>query len=55
MALFEAGIFSNIGTTPAVNVSKCRLRLNVMATHSPEQLAWAADTLEKLGKKTGVI
>ena len=55
MALFDAGIFSNIGTTPAVNAAKCRLRLNVMATHTLEQLASAADTLERLGRKFGVI
>ncbi|MBR2438843.1 MAG: aminotransferase class I/II-fold pyridoxal phosphate-dependent enzyme [Lentisphaeria bacterium] len=55
MALFDAGIFSNIGTTPAVNASKCRLRLNVMATHSLEQLNFAVETIEKLAKKFQVI
>lgn len=55
MALFDAGIFSNIGTTPAVNAKKSRLRLNVMATHSLEQLSGAADTIERLGKRCGVI
>ena len=55
MALFDAGIFSNIGTTPAVNASKCRLRLNVMATHSLEQLSFAVETIEKLVKKFQVI
>lgn len=55
MALFAAGIFTNIGTTPAVNASKCRLRLNVMATHAVEQLGFAADTLERLGRQYGVL
>ena len=55
MALFNDGIFSNIGTTPAVKASKCRLRLNVMATHTLEQLAWAAETIERHGKKLGII
>jgi len=55
MMLFEAGIFSNIGTTPAVAASKCRLRLNVMATHSPEQLGTAADILERCAKQCGVL
>ena len=55
MALFEAGIFSNIGTTPAVNASKCRLRLNVMATHSLEQLGFAVETIERLAKQFQVI
>ena len=54
-SLFAAGIFSNIGTTPAVNASKCRLRLNVMATHTIEQLAWAADTIEACAKKARVL
>ena len=55
MMLFDAGVFSNIGTTPAVAASKCRLRLNVMATHSPEQLGRAADTLERCAKQCGVL
>lgn len=55
MALFEHDIFTNIGTTPAVNARKCRLRLNVMATHTLEQLARAVNVLEKLGRQYGVI
>ncbi len=55
MALFDAGIFSNIGTTPAVAASKCRLRLNVMATHTIDQLGNAVDTIEKFGRKFEVI
>ena len=53
--LFAAGIFSNIGTTPAVSSKSCRLRLNVMATHTRGQLQQAVDCLEKLGKKYGII
>ncbi|MBO7520647.1 MAG: aminotransferase class I/II-fold pyridoxal phosphate-dependent enzyme, partial [Opitutales bacterium] len=55
MAMFERGIFSNIGTTPAVNASKCRLRLNVMATHTIEDLGFAADVLEELGKRFKIL
>ena len=55
MMLFDAGIFTNIGTTPAVAASKCRLRLNVMATHSPEQLGTAAEILERCAKQCGVL
>ncbi|MBN2642019.1 MAG: aminotransferase class I/II-fold pyridoxal phosphate-dependent enzyme [Victivallales bacterium] len=55
MALFDAGIFTNIGATPAVNASKCRLRLNVMASHTLEQLKFAADTIEQSGRNFGVI
>ncbi len=53
--LFRAGIFSNIGTTPAVSARKCRLRLNVMATHSREQLARAAEILLEIGKKYEIV
>ncbi len=55
MALFNDGIFSNIGTTPAVKASRCRLRLNVMATHSLEQLAVAADIIERHARKLGIL
>ena len=54
-ALFAEGIFSNIGTTPAVNASRCRLRLNVMATHSLEELAHALSIIEKWGRKLEII
>ena len=54
-ALFAEGIFTNIGTTPAVNASRCRLRLNVMATHTLEQLESAAKTIEKWGRKLEII
>ncbi len=54
-ALFNHGIFTNIGTTPAVSAKKCRLRLNVMATHTIEQLSYAVDVIVKLGQEFGVI
>ena len=54
-ALFADGIFTNIGTTPAVKASQCRLRLNVMATHTLEQLADAADKIARHGKALGII
>ncbi|MFA7185494.1 MAG: aminotransferase class I/II-fold pyridoxal phosphate-dependent enzyme, partial [Victivallales bacterium] len=53
--LFDAGIFSNIGTTPAVGSKTCRLRFNVMANHSRAQLREAACCLEKLGNKYGIL
>ncbi len=55
MELFEAGIFTNIGTTPAINRRRCRLRMNVMATHTEEQLERAVSTLARIGRKYGVI
>ena len=53
--LFDAGIFSNIGTTPAVSCKTCRLRLNVMANHSKAQLQEVIDCLGKLGNKYGIL
>ena len=55
MDLFDAGIFTNIGTTPAVRAKQCRLRLNVMATHTLEQLGDAAETIARLGRKYGIV
>ncbi len=55
MEMFDCGIFSNIGTTPAVNAKKSRLRLNVMATHSLEQLDEAAGTIERIARKYDVL
>ncbi len=54
-ALFDSGIFTNIGTAPAVPASKCRLRLNVMATHTQEQLARAAEILESCAKRCRIL
>lgn len=54
MEMYENGIFSNIGSTPAVASRKCRLRLNCMATHTLDQLDWAVKTIQKIAKKYGV-
>ena len=54
-ALFAEGIFTNIGTTPAVNASRCRLRLNVMATHTLDQLGHAVEVIEKWGKRLEIL
>jgi 8-amino-7-oxononanoate synthase len=55
MELFQKGVFTNIGTTPAVNRKQCRLRMNAMASHSREQLTYVVDCLETLGRKYGII
>ena len=55
LALFREGIFTNIGTTPAVASKKCRLRLNVMATHTLEQLGTAVERIEHCAKACGVL
>jgi glycine C-acetyltransferase len=53
--LFNAGVFSNIGTTPAVSANSCRLRLNIMASHSKQQLQEAVNHITNIGKKYGII
>lgn len=41
--LFEAGVLSNLIEFPAVAVGAARFRMQVMATHTPEQLRVGAD------------
>ncbi len=53
--LFDAGVFTNPVVPPAVPPDQCRLRTSLMATHTPAQLDFALDTLDKLGKELGVI
>ena len=54
--IFESNVFANLVEFPAVAVGAARFRMQVMATHTPEQLLqgaktvseaieWAADTL----------
>lgn len=53
--LVRAGVFSNVVTYPAVRRKECRLRLNIMATHTRDDLDFAADTLVHLGRKYGIL
>ena len=36
--LFDAGVFTNPVTAPAVPITQCRLRTSLMATHSFDQI-----------------
>ncbi len=49
--LVRAGVFTNVVTHPAVRRKGCRLRLNVMAAHTREDLDFAAEVLVRLGRK----
>ncbi len=49
--LLDEGIFVNPVFTPAVQPGDTLIRLAIMATHSKEQLDYAADKLYKVGKK----
>jgi len=54
-ALFDAGVFTNPVVPPAVPPEQCRLRASLMATHTFDQIDFALEIFEKLGKKMGVI
>ena len=54
-ALSEAGIFINPVVHPAVPHGNTLIRTSYMATHTDEQLDFALDTFEKIGKKFGII
>lgn len=53
--VYDAGVFTNPVVPPAVPLSQCRLRTSVMATHTPEQIDYALETIGKLGREMGVI
>lgn len=54
-ALHDAGIFVNPVVPPATAPSQCLIRLSVMATHTREQLEYALEVIERIGRKTGVL
>ena len=53
--VMDDGVFTNPVIPPAVPEGGCRLRTSYMATHSDEQLDFVLETLEKAGKKYGVL
>ena len=53
--LEEEGVFANPVVFPAVPPGRSILRVSLMATHTEEQLAQAADKFELVGKEVGVI
>lgn len=54
-ALFEAGIFTNPVIPPAVEPGHALLRTSYMATHTDEQLDRVLETMERIGRKMGII
>lgn len=54
-ALFEAGIFTNPVIPPAVEPGHALLRTSYMATHTDEQLERVLETMERIGRKMGII
>jgi 8-amino-7-oxononanoate synthase len=53
--LLEEGIFAQGIRPPTVPAGACRLRFTVMATHTPEELEWAAGRVSNVGTHLGVI
>ncbi len=54
-ALLEEGIFACAIRPPTVPAGTSRLRINLMATHTKDDLARAANAIEKIGHRLGVI
>ena len=53
--LHEAGVFVNPVVAPAVPDGDCLIRISLMSTHTPAQIDFALDKLEKAGKALNVI
>ncbi len=53
--LEDEGVFVNPVVPPAVQPNQCLIRLSFMATHTDDDLCFALDKLEKVGKKLGLI
>jgi 8-amino-7-oxononanoate synthase len=53
--LLEKRVFVQGIRPPTVPEGKCRLRVTVMATHTREDLAFALDQFEEVGKRLGLI
>lgn len=53
--LFDAGVFTNPVTPPAVPENSCRLRISLMATHTDDHIDFALDALSRVGRTMAVI
>jgi glycine C-acetyltransferase len=54
-ALLEEGIYVIGFSYPIVPVGKARIRVQISAAHSTEQIAFALDKFRKVGRKLGAI
>ena len=55
MGLHDAGIFMNYVAYPAVPRRKCRLRMSMMAQHTPDDLDYVVEVMGRLGREHGII
>jgi 8-amino-7-oxononanoate synthase len=53
--LFDAGVFTNPVTPPAVPDNSCRLRISLMATHTDQHIDFVLDAFATIGRKMAVI
>lgn len=53
--LFDAGVFTNPVTPPAVPANSCRLRISLMATHTDDQIDFVLDAFSRVGRTMAVI
>jgi glycine C-acetyltransferase len=53
--LFEEGVYAQGIVYPTVPKGKARVRTIVSAAHTKEELAFALDAFEKVGKRLGII
>lgn len=53
--LFDAGVFTNPVTPPAVPEDSCRLRISLMATHEDHHVDQVLDAFAKVGKAMAVL
>jgi 7-keto-8-aminopelargonate synthetase-like enzyme len=50
-ALFEAGVFTNPVTPPAVPPGECRLRVSLMATHTRAHVEQILDGFDRVRRR----
>jgi glycine C-acetyltransferase len=53
--LFDEGVFAQGIAFPTVAKDKARVRTIVTATHTREDLQYALDTFERVGRELGLI
>jgi len=53
--LFEEGVFAQAIGYPTVSIGKARIRVMLSAAHSKDDLAWAIERFERIGKSLGIL
>jgi len=48
--LYDAGVFTNPVTPPAVPEHSCRLRISLMATHTDDHIDFVLDAFTRVGR-----